>query len=133
MGYKPGQSETRGPGHARRQLATFSFPVTAPQNPGKYFFQWRMIFLDSVWFGASTTNRYLKVGSPTTIGAAWAKRDPATGSLGALITLRGGNYHIFEKDSEAQRKLVADTTAEATILKNYQDVMPCAPAGLGLF
>ncbi|MEF9964236.1 MAG: NBR1-Ig-like domain-containing protein [Comamonas sp.] len=44
---------------------SFSFPVTAPANPGTYNFQWKMLRGDAAWFGAQTTNIAVPVVAAT--------------------------------------------------------------------
>lgn len=43
---------------------TFSFTVTAPQKPGTYDFQWRMLREGQAWFGAKSKNKTIEVSSP---------------------------------------------------------------------
>ena len=43
---------------------TFTFNVIAPAASGRYNFQWRMLRGDNVWFGASSSNVSVTVGTP---------------------------------------------------------------------
>jgi hypothetical protein len=47
---------------APSQLQTFTFEITAPNKPGNYNFQWRMI-LKREWFGDVTPNLVIQVAS----------------------------------------------------------------------
>jgi hypothetical protein len=86
-------------------------------------------------FGARTQNRYLYVKTQVADVGMWVKRDLGSGLLqraaGDFITLRGGNYHIFEKVGRAQRKLVKpfspppNEQTQPPITKEYIGVTPC--------
>ncbi|MEA2206343.1 MAG: hypothetical protein QOE77_3119 [Blastocatellia bacterium] len=118
------------------QIATFTWEVNAPQTSGSYIFQWRMI-RGGQRFGARTQNRYLYVKDRVPDLGMWVERDLGSGLLkhpaGDFITLRGGNYHIFEKNGQAQRKVVKPFPAnenpqiQPPITKEYVDVTPCPP------
>lgn len=53
-----------GPG----QEKTFTFTITAPQTPGTYNFQWRMVQESREWFGATSPNVAITVRSMTDLG-----------------------------------------------------------------
>jgi len=110
------------------QSAGFQWTLHAPPTPGGYIFQWRMVKEGAYWFGARTRPRYLQVKHTNATVEMLVKRDLGSGLLkrpaGDTITLRGGNYHVFEKDSRAQRKLVI-SPQDTDTLKEYQDVTPC--------
>ncbi len=44
---------------------TFSFTATAPTTPGNYNFQWKMVRELIEWFGATTPNKNIQVGTTT--------------------------------------------------------------------
>ncbi|URX61664.1 wall-associated protein [Luteibacter anthropi] len=46
------------------QIATFTFPITAPAAPGTYNFQWRMVQEGVTWFGDLTPNLAINVSVP---------------------------------------------------------------------
>ncbi len=48
--------------------ATFTFNVTAPNTPGSYNFQWRMVQDGVAWFGAPTQNKVVTVVASNIIG-----------------------------------------------------------------
>jgi len=116
------------------QYASFNWPIQAPQYPRKYVFQWRMLLEGQYWFGQKTTIRYLRVdappASPPVVAAMWVKRDLGSGSLkrltGDFIVLRGGNYHVFEKDGKADRRLLKPPNNAIEIPpKEYAGKLPC--------
>jgi hypothetical protein len=113
------------------QYTTFTFSIKAPQSEGKYVFQWRMLLEGAYWFGEKSTLRYVKIGSPSTVDGNWLKRNLSSGFLesiaGDFTILRGGNYHVFEKNSQAQRSLKANG---AVITRNYDGSLPCPPRNL---
>ena len=45
------------------QNAVINFTLTAPTNTGTYDFQWRMVHEDVAWFGATTENVVIQVGT----------------------------------------------------------------------
>lgn len=116
------------------QFTTFTWEVKAPQTSGSYIFQWRMI-RQGQRFGARTQNRYLHIKTRVPDVGMWVERDLGSGLLkqpaGDFITLRGGNYHVFESAGRAQRKVVkpfpasADPQIQPPITKEYIDVTPC--------
>lgn len=47
-----------------KKKITLSFTVTAPEKPGKYEFQWRMLREGQAWFGEETKNKTIEVVAP---------------------------------------------------------------------
>lgn len=58
-----GTSESILPG----QQKTFTFTITAPNSPGNYFFQWRMLRENVAWFGQLTTRLTISVVQTVTV------------------------------------------------------------------
>jgi len=125
------------------QTHTFSWMLNAPATPQVPHFQWRMLREGVQWFGQRTADRYVHVKARPD-GGSRLKRDTATGLLrdpaGSVVTLRGGHYHLFEKNSQGERRLVYkyDDTAHdppryrkgETIYKEYVNAPPCPAANL---
>lgn len=122
---------------------TFSLTLPAPATPQTSHFQWRMVHEGAHWFGQRTVDRFVHVKARPD-GGSRLKRDTATGLLrdaaaAPPVTLRGGHYYLFEKNSQGERKLVrkcpeAGTPPDyekcPTIFKEYVDAPPCKPKTL---
>lgn len=109
------------------EIYTFSWPVVAPQKPGVYNFQWSMLRELVHWFGQMTDNIEVTV-EPSAATGAWATREKLSGVLksqgAAVLRLRGGHYHLFQKKSRADKAL---SNGGAVIRPNYGENYPCAP------
>ncbi|MDD1654133.1 MAG: carbohydrate binding domain-containing protein [Methanomicrobiales archaeon] len=66
-----GGSDAIAPG----QQKTFTFTVTAPSTTGTYNFQWQMLQESVAWFGASSSNRQVKVVAPVANNAQYVSQD----------------------------------------------------------
>lgn len=108
---------------------TFRWDARAPQTQGKYKFQWRMVRAADVGFGQATNNRIISVKRRVAAGS-WVTRDLTNGHLVSLtdenLTLMGGHYHLFERNSQGPRQLLYKNNGEAISL-NYGLCYPCAP------
>jgi RHS repeat-associated protein len=69
------------------QIATFNFQVTAPNTPGTYDFQWKMVQDGVEWFGGATPNVAVTVTAPTAAPTISVSRTPATMVAGQAFTL----------------------------------------------
>lgn len=111
------------------QIHTFEWLVHVPQVQGVYDFQWRMILVGKDWFGPATPNRWIHV-QPRTAGVSWLVRDTKSGMLlrpptSVITTLRGGHYHLFDRESKGDRELV--NLNNQRIKLDYGAGRPCAP------
>ncbi|MBB3121514.1 NBR1-Ig-like domain-containing protein [Pseudoduganella violacea] len=74
------------------ERGTFTIPITAPQKPGTYNFQWRMLRESYEWFGDTTPNLSIAVANgagPTATLKATPTNVRVSGAASATITVEG--------------------------------------------
>jgi len=77
---------------ATGQDAVITIPITAPQKPGNYNFQWQMLKEDLAWFGDLSTNVAISVTTgpgPTATLTATSNNVRVTGVQTATVTFTG--------------------------------------------
>jgi uncharacterized membrane protein len=57
---------------------TFTFNITAPTTVGNYYFKWRMLQENGIWFGANTPNTLIIVSPPTNNASFVSQNVPST-------------------------------------------------------
>ena len=142
-----GQARVVLPGPvAPGEVATFNFTVTAPAQPGAYNFQWRMVQDGVSYFGASSPNISVAVGTgsddaafvsqivPTSMAAG--RTYPVTITLrnaGTLAWAAGGNYTLSSQNPAGnltwgigQVALPVDVAAGQTVTLNFNVQAPVA-------
>ena len=67
-----------------KKKITFGFTVTAPEKPGTYDFQWRMLREGQAWFGEESKNRTITVTAPEFVPASVPESVPTTSSESVL-------------------------------------------------
>lgn len=99
------------------QVATFSFTIKAPQAPGTYAFQWRMLQEGVTWFGDSTPNVAITVGVPPPQGVVSATID--YDELGRVIARRDSTGKVkasYQYDANGNLIKVTDALQQVTSL-----------------
>ncbi len=111
------------------QTYVFNFTIHAPQTPGLYVFQWRMLVEGVHWFGQKSNDVPVVVGAPLKLS-----RDAANGRIlnrGNPITFRGGHYYLFQEQGMGDRAVVTQGTSNpiAACYHNLNE-MPCSQRNL---
>ena len=63
-----------------KKKITFGFTVTAPEKPGTYDFQWRMLREGQAWFGEESKNKTIEVVAPEFVPVSAPESVPTTSS-----------------------------------------------------
>jgi hypothetical protein len=102
------------------QAHTFSFSITAPTTAGTYNFQWRMVQEGVRWFGDSTPNLQVSVGTPSTrlsndpTSSDWTVQRTSWNLVSGYLDGSGTSAEIASRNSFASDRTVTVSAKSVT-------------------